>query len=456
VLTVLDVLDNFFDSERTNDVRHMSGAKLYELGDELQRFAEAQLAPSIDLSRHPVYLGGWPSANFWLAEQGQLVMSSLLYAGQVIVTDPLVNWFDPAQYHRPRKMAGRPGYLRAETGEPAVAETRQFLSTVVPALMRLRPLIERQVLVLVPSERVLLAERAAVDALTRGLDARLRDTTLEIVHEFSPPDLAVEDNVRGAFVFAGGDREEQLSKAVREAAAYFAREYVLARAYGANYVAPFRFEQYLCEQGLDKLLAESPGERVIHALLHSSLPLYTGLTPKIVADIHTDSHYAEFREQLYNVYRDVPTHGSAEETARYLMEAEEALLRPSLDGARAEVERGFFAGLGVRVADLTMSLVTSLAVATVFSPEQSPVQVAAEAGVREGIAGLLRSPERMQGPVPVWQKLYAHHRTVRDELERVSVQEPLNSEGPEFWGIPRRAEHERQRHGGLSHLGLPS
>jgi hypothetical protein len=76
-----------------------------------------------------------------------LVLSTLLYSGQVYAKDPLSDWFADERYHIERPLAGRPGYFH-EDGSPNIAQTRAFLNVVVPALHRLRPLIESGALVL--------------------------------------------------------------------------------------------------------------------------------------------------------------------------------------------------------------------------------------------------------------------------------------------------------------------
>lgn len=440
--SILDVVDNFFGDKGSRDILQMPGSTLYELGKEIRRFNTAQSPPSINKALHPVYLGGWPSANFWLADQGDLVMSSLLYCGQVLAKDPLSNWFAPEQYKLSHKMATRPGYIsKDEDGKPAVRETRQFLSVVVPALQRLRPLIERGVLVLAPSEAFLVDEHQAVDDLTSRLAEKLEPHTMDIVQKFTPLDLAVEDNVRGMFIFAGGEREKQLRQSVASAAQHFAREYVIATLHEVNYVAPFPFEQYICEQGLDKVLLQAPGEKIVHALLSSPLPLYSGLTPAVVADVRDDDNYAEFRAQLYNLYRDLSVHANEEDAKLQLAEAEETLLRRPLERAQANVERGVLGRMRIAATDVVMKFGVSMALGTAYSPDRSLLEVAGETGLREGLEKLgraLRGKQPSGDPVTVWQKLYAHNRAADEELQRIASQPGQNQEGPKYWGIPEK------------------
>ena len=100
--TILDVVDNFFHKDATPsevlDVRRLPGRVLYEFGDEVRRFASTYTSESATtMGEAPIYLGGWPSASFW-AVHGDLILSSLLYAGRVLVKDPLSDWFSDERY----------------------------------------------------------------------------------------------------------------------------------------------------------------------------------------------------------------------------------------------------------------------------------------------------------------------------------------------------------------------
>jgi hypothetical protein len=92
-ITVLDVIDNFFARDSDPDVARLPGRRLYDLGMEARRLAQAADAPQV--GRGSIYLGGWPSANFW-AVSGDLIMSTLLYADSVVIKDPLTEGYSPA------------------------------------------------------------------------------------------------------------------------------------------------------------------------------------------------------------------------------------------------------------------------------------------------------------------------------------------------------------------------
>src|SRR5262245_36878350 len=127
----------------------MPGRDLWHLGDEVRRFARSYTPPKLETAKFPIYLGGWPSANFFAADNGQLILSSLLYCGQVVAKDPISDWFTMERYQNERMMAGRSGFLD-DQGKPNVAGTRRFMANVIPALIELRPLIESATIVLVP------------------------------------------------------------------------------------------------------------------------------------------------------------------------------------------------------------------------------------------------------------------------------------------------------------------
>jgi hypothetical protein len=273
----------------------LPGRDLWRLGEEVQRFAASYEPPVLDTRRFPIYLGGWPSASFFVADQGQLVLSSLLYCGQVVAKDPISDWFAPDRYRNEHVMSSRQGYLN-DDGKPNIAGTRRFLSNVIPALWAMRPLIESGAVVLVPGESFFARNSDTINELRTALRTLLADNTEGVTRRFHPSDLAVDDRRRGLFVFAGGDREEQLRRAIDGSLRYFSREWLLAQGYGAEYTAPWAYEQYVCEQGLGMLLSNSEHQKVANALLHSELPIFQGLTPKIVSDIRDEMTFGDFRE----------------------------------------------------------------------------------------------------------------------------------------------------------------
>jgi hypothetical protein len=60
---MLDVLDNYFGPNE--DIRRVPGRRLMDFGDEVRRFTGSLAPTSLNPAQHPIYLGGWPSANIW-------------------------------------------------------------------------------------------------------------------------------------------------------------------------------------------------------------------------------------------------------------------------------------------------------------------------------------------------------------------------------------------------------
>ena len=99
LITVLDVLDNFLDTQKEKNILKISGTELYNLGEEVRKFSNTYQLPTVNEYQNPIYLGGWPSANFWHALNSELLMTCLLYSGQILVKDPISDWFSDEQYY---------------------------------------------------------------------------------------------------------------------------------------------------------------------------------------------------------------------------------------------------------------------------------------------------------------------------------------------------------------------
>ena len=437
--TSVDVLDNFMTAGRIDSLLHAPGHILWELGEEVQRFADSYNSIPLIPNEHPVYIGGWPSANFWLATNGPLITSALLFPGQVLVKDPLIDWFSTDRYRNEPLMGSRQGYL-ADDGSPDIRATRGFLSNLAPALLRLKPLIDAGIIVLIPGESAIYHNRHSIAQLQQDLLGAPDLAPLVVTDRFDPTDLARDDRIRGAFVFAaGGDREAQWGKAIERVLRYFSREYILAKSYHANYTAPWQFEQYVCERGLQKLLRRSEAQRIVQALWCSNLPLFSGLTPQLISEIHDDDAFAGFRAELFDAYRGLPTDATPDEFARYVGEAESAKLTPRIKQAERLAKRGPLARMGVQLLEAAVHM------STAYLIDAAKNEVGGST-VMQGTASYLLG--KLTGgnatdSVRIWTRLSQHKRTVDSEIERLRYQvgEDADSESLVQGSTRERAWH---------------
>jgi hypothetical protein len=430
-ITVLDVIDNFFARDSDPDVSRIPGKRLYDLGGEARRLAQVTAPPQVRPGS--IYLGGWPSANFW-AVSGDLIMSTLLYADSVVVKDPLTDWFSYSQYRVPHLMASRPGYLDPETQTPRTAQTRAFLSTIIPALRALRPLVDSGAVVFASSADLNLRESAAIDSMTRELMARLVTDAATYSRQFAATEIAAEDNIRGQFVCAPGDQDASVRRSLEHGMRHFAREYTLARSVGATYTAPFRHEAHLCQHGIGAFTR--PGERVVTALMTTDLPILANLTPDVVAKVRRDDSYEDFRAQLHAVYADFPVGVSEDEASEYLRDQERALLSGPLKEAERHLDRGVLRRLGAALTKGSFKIATGLAADAILGTPLLATSVATAKTAAE-----VAAENRPQGPQRVWNALVQHSRKVEQELTGVQerhgerVQSGAQGDVP-YWGIP--------------------
>lgn len=430
-ITILDVIDNFFARDSEPDVSRIPGRRLYDLGREARRLADAATPPRVGPGS--IYLGGWPSANFW-AVSGDLIMSTLLYADSIVVKDPLTDWFSFSQYRVPHLMSSRPGYMDPEIQAPRIVETRAFLNAIIPALRALRPLVESGAVVFVPSADLNLRESPSIDSMTRHLMERLVTDTAAYTSRFAAPEITAEDNIRGQFVAAPGDQDASVRRCLEHGMRHFAREYVLARSVGATYTAPFRHEQHLCESGLKAFT--SPGDRVAKALMTTGLPILANLTPSVVAKVRNDDSYEEFRSQLHTVYAGFPVGAPDDEAAKYLFDQERALLSGPLKEAERELSRGILGRLGAALTKGRFNIATGLAADAVLG---TPLVATGIGAAKTAVAAA--ADNRPQGTQRIWSALVKHSRKIEQELNGVQelagvrVESGAQSKAP-YWGIP--------------------
>lgn len=422
--TIIDVIENFCAAHAIEDFDTVAGTTIVAFGEEVQRFAASYQPPTTEDSQHPLYIGGWPSANFYHAAHGSLLSSALLYCGQVLVKDPLIDWFSVERYSYQQLMSAREGFLVPGTSSYNIAGTRRFLAVVVPALLALKPLIESRALVLVAGDANILENETVSQDLAEKLSGIDEVMPVRVAQLFAPEELAVDDRRRGMFTFAGGERESQIAQSVGYAYQYFAREYILATTHDVDYAAPWRFEQYLCENGLLAPTLRSETQRVVRALWSSAVPLFQGLTPRILADVRQDDAFASFRSALFDAYRGLPADADEREFDQYVREAEGARLTPLLQEAARAADRGWLAKLGVEVVTLGANLSAAVLV------DVSKGEVDASTPL-QGLAGYLVNKVRpgggSGGAVSIFTKLTRHQRKLEQEVRTIqNVDEQSN------------------------------
>lgn len=426
MLSTLNVIDAYMTGREDADFSTVSGRDIEQFGERVREFSAAQ-EPKIDKDLHPIYLGGWPSANFALLN-GDLILSSLLYSGQVLVRDPIADWFSEEQYRIEHMVTAAAGFRAPDDDvETRTHRTRAFLSVVIPQLVRFRPLIEAGIVVPVPTEPLFFQQQSAINALRQKIRQRLPLTPHEYSSRFDAAEIATESNVRGFFVMAPGPNPSpQIERAIGHGIRYFAREYTLANTYGVTYTASFAHENYLCREAISPIVSSS--SRVVEAVLRSGLPVFHGLTPRVVRDIHDDDAFAAFRSTLHKVYQGTPVENS-EEAEAYIHDQESALLRPIIEQGEKAATTGYLGRLGASLTSNKYGIAAALATDLTLGTAGVPTAI--------GVAGVLldeRSRSRKSGVQRIWSSLVKHNRTAGQEVQSIQVGGPSKN-GPN-WGIP--------------------
>lgn len=423
--SILDLIDSFLATRGEKDFAAIPGRSIHEFGELVRAFA-GTTSPALDPARHPIYIGGWPSANFWLVS-GDTILSSLLYSGQILVRDPLSDWFSDEQYQVEHLMASRPGYLDSSNDfSLRMDTTRTFLSNVVPALREIRPLVDAGLVVLVPAERSFLKNASTVATLMQEIGARVAGDPIAYSSRFDPRDIAAEANVRGMFVFAPeADPSQQIRRAIEHGLRYFAREYTLAAEYGATYTAAFEHELFLCREGVSRIAG--PSTRVVQAILQSDLPVFSGLTPSVLTAIHDDEAFGAFRKELHEIYQGAPLDGTTAEITAYVHDQESVLLAPRLSEAERSVRHGLLGRIGLGITKSKFGLATGLGSDLLLGSSGLATGIQVAKTVVDSVAS------KPKGPQAIWSALVRHQRQPSEELRSVSlVSSPLG----EGWGIP--------------------
>lgn len=430
-VTILTVLDNFLAMGKERDFSRMRGRDLYELGDRVREFS-ASYSPVLDESKRPIYLGGWPSANFLFVD-GQISMTALLYAGQLLVRDQISDWFSQEQYRNVHMMSSAFGYWQDQGGiEEHNYRTRAFLAAAVPALEKMRPLIESGIVVPVPSEKFIWKHKSQIDRIEQQLTQTLLLDVQEYSENFAPIEIAADHSQRGMFpLVPGSDKTPQLRSNLAHGIRYFSREYFFAEKMGATYTAPYQHEYHLCYNGLERL--QTPGDKIVHAVLSSRISAFSGLTPSLIRSIHNDDNFAQFRQDLNQTYSNAPLNCSPSELSAYLKHQEDTHLVPLLQSAKKSARNGLLSRLGLMVSGAKFTLGAALVGAAAES-SLTPTLALGTAGAM--LDAYQSSRSNNGGSRKIWSALVGHQLSASEEISETSLSRigaPENG-----WEIPSK------------------
>lgn len=426
MITIIDVIENYFINLEDKNLLTIPGKELYKFGEEVRRFASAYVLPKSEASKHPVYLGGWGSANFWNVNESSLVFSSLLYSGQILVKDPISDWFSVEQYKMQSLLSSRQGYINPLTGESNVFKTRCFLSIVIPQILRLKPLIQKGIIVLVPSKSFMLNNQHKIEMMSSEIANKVTKELDYFKKTFSPNDLAVDDNRRGLFMFTKGLTDDQISRHIRQSTDYFSSDYLLSSVSGYYYTSVFNYESYLCEKGVNDILLSLPGTKIINAILNSDLSIYRGLTPEIIADIRDDDNFAQFRMHVSDVYKNIPQTTDSDILKKIIAELEETYIAPVLAKIQDDVSKGALSKIGLQILESGIRIAGGVLTGGLLDPSIPAMKYGIASLATELLSVFTNQKSSKNGNVVIWERLFNHRQNTINQFNNYS---PVEAKG---------------------------
>ncbi len=334
--TILDVLDDFFGSQSYPVGKQLNNSQIHQLREHVIEFYHGYKAGPRREFETRLFLGAFLSSPFLSVELAPYVSSALLCADSLVIFDPLHYWLCDEQYRRPRLLGAPRGWKNPQTGIPELALTKEFLSQALRWLSGMRPLVEEGVVLLTPAEQITIEQYETITGFASNIVDQLNPMP-RLAEDFGPDEITVDDNRKGLFAFAGGNREKQISKYLTEGLAHFARDVVLANATNALYCAPFRWEQYLGKSALDRFFESAYQAKITEAIRNLRLPILSQLSPDVLVRIHRDSGYAEFRRGLTDALRSIQAEIGSPNFADEVGRVERDILIPKIETIYREI-----------------------------------------------------------------------------------------------------------------------
>ena len=349
---VYEVLDNFFGSSDYPSVETLNNGRIRELREHITIFYDTYRITSLGDFQTRLYLGSFLSSPPVSIESAPYLASALLSTDSIILFDPLHYWFCDEQYQRPRLMSAPKGWktqqekltashTKKRVLKPDYTLTRKYLAQAIPWLTNIRPLVEAGIVILIPAEQVVLSEIKTINQFSDGIKSRLAPLD-KLSDIFEPDEITVDDNRKGLFGFAGGNREYQIQHSIGRGIEHFAKDVIIANATGSLYTAPFRWEQHLGKASLDGFAASDYKAKIIEGIRNLHLPILSNLSPDLIVKIHQDSGYSLFRTSLIEALQNVQEEIGSLDFIKRVQQIETDILLPKVDAIYRETKSSTF------------------------------------------------------------------------------------------------------------------
>lgn len=335
--TIFDVLDNYFESDRYPSPDKLNFGQIRELRNHILKFYEAfKFIPRKDYETR-IFLGSFLSSPPITIQHEPYLSSALLCADSVVLFDPLHYWFCDGQYERERLMSAPEGWRDSRTRQPNYERTKQFMKVALEWYSEVRILVESEIVILIPAENIIQNKIQQIQQLGESIPKRL-NPLWELSNTFQPEEITVDDNQKGAFILAGGEKEYQIEKHLKRGALHFSRDIAISNDTGSLYTAPFRWEQFLGQKTLNGFLKPNELALMLAAISSGDLPLLANLTPKIITEIHKDSGFASFRAGLVETFKNIDSEIGTAKFTEQVSKIEHDILFPKVEAIHHEVK----------------------------------------------------------------------------------------------------------------------
>lgn len=315
--------------------------KVEELRADVLEFYSKFQCPEPEEMHNRVHLGGFLSSPPMVDRMAPYLASALLTSDSIVLYDPIHYWFCEEQYKRSRLLSAPTGWLNPDTRAPDFIKTRTYLGMALSFLYSVRALIEAGIIVLVPVEKLVFDRISLLSECELHVKEKLGEV-LQLTQKFPPEAVTVDDNRKGLFLFAGGNKREQIEKQIGHGVSQFSRDMLVTACTDSTYVAPFPWEQHLARESLSEFTLGDSHAKLIEALTQVQIPLLANLTPQVILDIHRGSGFSEFRTGLAETFRHIDSVIGSPAFVTRVKEIEKDILLPKVASIHKEVGSSAF------------------------------------------------------------------------------------------------------------------
>lgn len=306
-MTILDLLDNFIESNLSNSKLAISFDDYLYLKDQVSIYYENYIVEPQGMGEFRSYFGSYIAENFDIVENNNYLKNSLLYCHRIMIPCPIYAYF----FHGPSDLEyfgqGVPPTFKPPSEHDKFESLGEYVLNIHSLLSPFRELIENESIVFYPSldcKKVISQEKFKKLYNLIGNSPKVNEVIIK--KKFRPIDIATNIDRKGLFIELPGSNSG-VRRGLQGAVSLFLYDFILALDSKFTYTAPGYWERYLCEILFESMYydEDTSEHKIVRCLANSRMPCFDNISINSISKIRKYEEFEEFREELWSFVKNI-------------------------------------------------------------------------------------------------------------------------------------------------------